>query len=100
MQAQREKTGGMMNRTRLDRFKVVSRWSGRLDDLAKKADMSPNTLYNALDGYNWTSTTLDKIAAALGCRSIDIITVDSAEIVPSERKEIRIVAPLGAMVAA
>lgn len=46
------------------------------EELAKKTKLSTATLYNALDGYNWRSSTLDAIANALGCSSRDTTTID------------------------
>lgn len=74
--------------TRIDRFKV-KRWMEQegietFDQLAKLARLSPTTVYNALDGYNWRSTTLDAIAKALGCNPLDIVTVDDAASLPKE----------------
>lgn len=54
------------------------------EELAKLAKVSPTTLYNALDGYNWRSTTLDAIANALGCSSRDITTIDLPETVTTQ----------------
>ena len=48
----------------------------KFEDLAKRAGLSTATVYNALDGYNWRSQTLDAIANALGCSPRDIITID------------------------
>lgn len=67
-------------RTRIDRFKVKQRMEqigmATFEELAKKTKLSTATLYNALDGYNWRSSTLDAIANALGCSSRDITTID------------------------
>lgn len=67
--------------TRIDRFKVKRRMESEgidtFETLAKEAKLSPTTVYSALDGYNWRSTTLDAIAAALGCNPLDIVTVDA-----------------------
>lgn len=69
-----------MLKTRIDRFKVKQHMEqlgiATFEELAKKAELSPATLYNALDGYKWRSSTLDSIANALGCSSRDITTID------------------------
>jgi predicted transcriptional regulator len=70
-------------KTRIDRFKVKQRMEvlgvDTFEELAKRAKVAPATLYNALDGYNWRSTTLDAIANALGCSSREITTIDAPE---------------------
>jgi lambda repressor-like predicted transcriptional regulator len=74
-------------KTRIDRFKVKQRMEAlgidTFEELAKRAKLSPATLYNALDGYNWRSTTLDAIANALGCSSREITTIDVPEVSPA-----------------
>ena len=73
-------------KTRIDRFKVKRRMEveeiDTFENLAKDAGLSPTTVYNALDGYNWRSTTLDAIAAALGCNPFEILTVDTDIVLP------------------
>lgn len=68
-------------KTRIDRFKVSRKMEAvgvsRFDELAKKAGIGEATIYNVLDSYNWTSRTLDRIAHALNCASLDILTVDT-----------------------
>jgi lambda repressor-like predicted transcriptional regulator len=67
-------------RTRIDRFKVKQHMEllgiEKFEVLARRAKLSPTTLYSALDSYNYRSTTLDAIANALGCSSRDITTID------------------------
>lgn len=67
--------------TRIDRFKIKRRMRqveiDTFEALAKKAEISPTTLYSAMDGYNWRATTLDALAAALECNPLDIVTVDA-----------------------
>jgi DNA-binding Xre family transcriptional regulator len=67
--------------TRIDRFKVKTRMEQlgivTFEELAKVAGIHSNTVYNALDGYNWRSQTLDALAKALRCDPTDILTVDT-----------------------
>jgi DNA-binding Xre family transcriptional regulator len=76
----------MTMKTRIDRFKVKRRMENvgidTFEKLAEKAKLSPTTVYNALDGYNWRATTLDAIAAAIGCNPLDIVTVDAEADLP------------------
>lgn len=67
--------------TRIDKFKVnrlLSQIDGidTLEDLAERAGVHKNTVYNVLDSYKWKSATLDSIARALNCNPKDILTVD------------------------
>ena len=65
---------------RLDRYKVKQRMNDiRLEhiiELATLADLHSNTIYNALDSHKWVSTTVEKIAKALQCNPLELITVD------------------------
>lgn len=46
-------------------------------DLAEKAGVSENTIYKIVGEDNWTIRTLDKIAATLGCETLDLLTVET-----------------------
>ena len=65
---------------RLDRYKVKQRMAtlhiDHFKELAEKADIGENTMYNALDSHNWRSTTIVSIAKALGCNPLELITID------------------------
>lgn len=65
---------------RLDRYKVKQRMlSLRIEhfkELAEKAEIGENTIYQALDSHKWRSTTVASIAKALDCNPLDLITID------------------------
>lgn len=65
---------------RLDRFKVRQRMNEcqieHYKELAVLAQLNENTVYNALDSYNWRAITVDSIAKALRCSPLELITVD------------------------
>lgn len=69
-----------MLKTRFDRFAVKRRGELRklnsLQEIAAAAQIHPNTLYNTLDTYNWQIKIVDKVANALGCKSIDLMVVE------------------------
>ena len=74
-----------MKRTRIDRFKVRNRMPNAprqittFEELAKAANISQTTIYSAIDSYSWRAATLDAIANALGCCSMDILTIDGED---------------------
>jgi len=45
-------------------------------NLADRAGMSTDTLFKALDGSKWTTKTWKKIAEALNCNPLDLITTE------------------------
>lgn len=68
-------------RMRVDRFKVIEQMSKRqvehFSDLAAMSGLAKNTVSSILDSHDWKSQTVSKIATALGCSPLDLITVDS-----------------------
>ena len=72
-----------MLKMRFDRFKVKREMGqigiGTFKDLAKIADISPTTLYNTMDQYDWRSATIHSVAAALNCDPLNLLTVDSID---------------------
>ena len=79
MQIQTDGNGANM-RTVLDRqklrLKMVYAGIETYRDLAKLSDISENTLYKIVGEDNWTIKTIDSIAAALGCKSTDLLSVE------------------------
>jgi lambda repressor-like predicted transcriptional regulator len=69
-----------MLRTRFDRFKIKARMEKagieKFEELAKAAGISPTTLYNTMDNYNWRGATIDHVANALDCSPLELLTVD------------------------
>lgn len=87
--------------TRIDKFKV-KRFMEKvedvytLEDLAERAGVHSNTMYNVLDSYRWKSATLDAIARALGCNPKDILTVDIEETADTQQLALVGLAPVPA----
>lgn len=47
-----------------------------IEELARRAEISPATMYNYFNGQSFRSSTVDKIAVILGCNSIDLISTN------------------------
>ncbi|GIV81677.1 MAG: hypothetical protein KatS3mg051_1031 [Anaerolineae bacterium] len=65
----------IIDRTRVD---LLMRRAGieSYADLAARAGVHENTLLRVLKGHNWTSETAAKLAAALNCNPIDLMTAE------------------------
>lgn len=49
------------------------------EELAQAANISQTTIYSAIDSYSWRAATLDALAHALGCISLDLLTLDDED---------------------
>lgn len=67
-------------RMRVDRFKVLGQMSKQqiehFSDLAALSGLAKNTVSSVLDSYDWKSQTVNKMAVALKCSPLELITVD------------------------
>ena len=64
-----------INRKFVDHMLLERDMSAR--ELAKKADVGEATIYRILNGAAFTSDTLGKIAEALGCNPVDLISSEN-----------------------
>jgi DNA-binding Xre family transcriptional regulator len=64
----------------LDEYKVKLRMlqlrMNRYSDLARKAGITDRTVRNVVGTGNWSADTVLKIAVALQCSPLDLITVE------------------------
>ena len=64
----------------LDRFKVKFRMlelgMDRYSDLAREAGITDRTVRNVVGTGNWRADTVSKIAVALQCNPLELITVE------------------------
>lgn len=61
-----------LNKTAFEQF----RRGESLQDIAKRASIGQATLYRMLQGNSFHSDSLDSLAVALGCNSLDLLEVE------------------------
>ena len=57
------------------RHLMIDKGIERFTDLATEAGISQTTLFTAMDSDRWRAQTVDRLAKALGCSPLDIITI-------------------------
>lgn len=68
-----------LNKAAFDQFR-----SGEsLQDIAKRANIGQATLYRMLQGNAFHSESIDSLAVALGCNSLDLLEVQKDESEPA-----------------